>query len=68
MVFKLQLHESVVAKCVEKPLEIQGGCKSPFQLWRLYIGYPWSVHSAKVTSLDHILCVLRVRRNKQSLK
>lgn len=68
MVFKLQLHESVVGKRVEKALETQGGCTSPFQLWRLYIGYPWSVNSAKVTSLDRLLCVLRVRRNKQSLK
>lgn len=43
MVFKLQLGESVV----ENTLEILGGCRSPFKLWRLYIGYPWSVHSPK---------------------
>lgn len=68
MVFILQLYESVVGKCVEKSVEILGGCTSSFKLWRLCIGYPWSVRSAKVISLDHILRVLRVRRSKQSLK
>lgn len=55
MVFKLQLYESVVGMCVEETLEILGGFSSPFKLWRLYISDPWSVYSAKITSLDHIL-------------
>lgn len=67
MVFKLQLYESVVGKVWRKNMEILGGCTSPFKLWKLYVSYPWSVYAAKVTSCNHILHVLRVRRNKQSL-
>lgn len=71
MVFKLQFYENVGGKWRGKK-KTSGDtgkmCVPPLKQWRLYIGYPLSIYSAELISLGHILHVLRVRRNKQSLK